>query len=86
MGKIYIQYFGITQDYAGKASEVVEFEGSLINLIQNMFAQYPSLNSPNIKIALNNQILDLNDTHIKNIIINHYNTYELLFLPPFAGG
>ncbi|GAB4209130.1 MAG: hypothetical protein Fur0023_21210 [Bacteroidia bacterium] len=85
MAKILIQYYGITQDYTKTTSEEINFEGTVGELIQFLFKKYPPLNNKNFKVSINNNILNLSDASIQNTKLTdtHYN---MLFLPPFAGG
>lgn len=85
MAVIQIQYFGIAQDYAKKTSETLNFEGNIGELLKAVYTKYPALQNKNIKVSVNNQIINLDDEKkLSEALVQ--NNYEILFLPPFAGG
>jgi molybdopterin converting factor small subunit len=86
MAKIKISYYGIAQDYAGKNSETIDFSGHLLDLIHHIYTLYPKLQSPDIKIAVNEKIIKYQDINHHNIDFSKLEYSEIIFLPPFAGG
>jgi len=86
MAIITIRYYGIAQDITGANVEKTEWTGSLKDLLDNLYKQYPALNNTKIRVSYNLKILSQEEivSAAANAILSDGD--EVVFLPPFAGG
>ncbi|GGX18962.1 MoaD/ThiS family protein [Aquimarina muelleri] len=74
-----IKYFGLLAEVTATTEELLETETcSVFELVKTLKNQYPKLGDTNFKIAVDQQLIDLNYIIETNA--------EIALLPPFAGG
>ena len=75
---INIKYFGQIAEVTQVENEQFDFnKNSVSELIELLFNKYPELKAKDFKVALNQELVDV-DTQITG--------GEIALLPPFAGG
>jgi molybdopterin synthase sulfur carrier subunit len=75
---INIKYFGQIAEVTQVENEQFDFnKNSVSELIEVLFNKYPELKTKDFKVALNQELVDV-DTQITG--------GEIALLPPFAGG
>lgn len=75
---ISIKYFGLIAEITQCNQEYIDFsEGSLNELLAELYTKYPRLKEKNFQVAQDQELIT-NETLL--------NGEELALLPPFAGG
>lgn len=77
--KVHIKYFGQIAEATAKPSEFILIEtSSLEEIIQQLTATYPALESQEFNVAVDHIIVEKKTKISKEV--------EIALLPPFAGG
>lgn len=76
--KIEILFFGQLTDQTGCSSLHLENPGTIVQLKEQLFSQFPALVSAKYTIALNNRLV------VEDQIISENST--IAFMPPYSGG
>ena len=75
---MHIRFFGQVADLTGVTDLTVDHVPNTEKLLENILKQFPVLEHCTFKLAVNRQIIDRE--------CNLTPTFEVAFLPPFAGG
>ncbi|WP_298474818.1 MoaD/ThiS family protein [uncultured Maribacter sp.] len=75
---ITVKYFGVLAELTQCMEETIVFtKSTVIELLEVVYQKHPTLNDKNFKVALNNELVDM-ETIVSEV--------EVALLPPFSGG